>query len=142
MRRRRVRDNGQEAKRKFWAVLIFPLLTYSFCSFFSLTLTKVMQRLHLGDAPASITSISQTQRREINVQTRSHSTFFQNSTISSKAKQSISFIGPLIWNKIPVEVKKYSLVDADGNILSTEFVPLKRFKLNNKTYALSNVDYF
>ena len=82
------------------------------------------------------------QRRPITVQTRSHAIFFQNSTVSSKAKQSISFAGPLIWNKIPLDVKRYVLTDADGNVLSTEFVPLKRFKVNIRKYALSHVDYF
>ena len=101
-----------------------------------------MQRVHLEEAPLSISTIFMSQRRQVNVQTRSHSTFFQNSTISAKAKQSISFVGPSIWNKIPVDVKKCTLTDADGKVITSEFIPIKRFKSGIKKYALSNIDYF
>ena len=109
---------------------------------FNVEIAKLMQRLHLGEAPKSISNIFTNQRRVINVQTRSHTTFLSSTTFSMKSRQSISFIGPQIWNNLPVNVKKCIVINDDGDVISSNFIPLKHFKFEIKKHAISNIEYF
>ena len=59
-----------------------------------------------------------------------------------KARQTISFFGPRIWNNLPANIKKCIVTNDDGDVISSNFIPYKRFKLMIKKYAISNVDYF
>ena len=49
---------------------------------FNVEIAKLMQRLHLGEAPNAISNIFTDQRRLLNVQTRSHTTFLSFTTFS------------------------------------------------------------
>ena len=59
-----------------------------------------------------------------------------------KSRQSLSFVGPQIWNNLPVEVKKCIVINDDGDVISSNFIPLKHFKLAIKKHAISNIEYF
>ena len=109
---------------------------------FNVEVAKIMQRLHLEEAPKAISNIFINQRSELHVQTRSHTTFLSSTVSSMKARQTISFFGPRIWNNLPANIKKCIVTNDDGDVISSNFIPYKRFKLMIKKYAISNVDYF
>jgi len=109
---------------------------------FNVEIAKMMQRVHIGIAPQSINDIFDRQKRTLNCVTRSSASFFPSSVSTSKASQCLSFIGPKIWNAVPIHIKNVVHELDDKSLFVQDFVPLQRFKINMKRYAVADVDYF
>ena len=107
---------------------------------FKSEISKIMQKVALQEAPLSILSVFQEQRRPGGMNTRSNSNIFIPFSKKSKCMQAMSYSGPKIWNSLPDDIKKLnSDLSSIENQLS--FSPYKVFCKSIKSHALSTIEF-
>ena len=116
---------------------------------FHMEVSKIMQRVALKTIPMPFQCIFENQIRGTHMQTRSSSSFFQTHSCSTKCKQAIRVLGPVIWNKIPENIKKEPVLhDTSLNAFSRGFsaenrAPLRMtlFTSSIKKHVLNDINF-
>ena len=115
---------------------------------FHVEVSKIMQRVALKTIPLPFQCIFENQMRGTLMQTRSSSSFFQTHSYSTKCKQAIRVIGPVIWNKIPENIKKEPVLQntphSPSRVLTTENrAPLRMtlFSSSIKKHVLNDINF-
>ena len=111
---------------------------------FHLEIAKLMQKVTLGAIPIPFIDTFKSQMRTSAMVTRSSSNYFQPCTKSQKCKQSISYTGPCIWNKVPSDIKVFpdkSSCDSNIDVFKNSKLTIERFKNQMKKFALNNITF-
>ena len=106
---------------------------------FHVEVAKLMHNVTLESIPKPFLNIFSRQTRLSTTSTRSGTTFLQGPATTAKCDQSISFIGPKIWNSTPREVRFIS--SENEFIVNNTPLPFKTFLAKMKTFALENIDF-
>ena len=104
---------------------------------FNLEVSKLMQKVALGTATPAFLTLFRNQKKKNEINSKSITNFTQGVPGSTKCGQSISFLGPQIWNLLPSVVKKKGAYDENTRDNSVYASPLNFdiFLKKLKTYA-------
>lgn len=92
---------------------------------FHLEVSKIMQKVALGTATPAFLSLFGNQKKTNEIMSKAITNFTQGVPGSTKCGQSISFLGPSVWNSLPSAIKKkgtYGVNTRDNSVLAE---PLK-----------------
>ena len=104
---------------------------------FHLEISKLMHKIMLNIAPKALVSIFQNQTRAVNAQTRSSNFFNLPNYSSVKCRQSLKYMGPLIWNDLPSTCKW----DTKDNSILHDPMNFNSFLTRTKSHCISEVPY-
>ena len=106
---------------------------------YHLEVAKIMQKYTLKKIPSPFLEIFESQIRTSRTRTRSASYLVPASSSTQKCAQSIRSTGPQIWNALPNDVR---FLSSESIELSAQVpMPLKKFNVAMKRYAIENISF-